>query len=93
MTRPMPGPAEHDRMSWPHVGAPTSCDLCAALRWPDDKHLTHAECAAEYWQASYHLARPLAANTFVPTPEWDRTRQEAATWFRFATTPHEGSPQ
>ena len=93
MSRPMPGPPEHDRMSWPHVGAPTSCDLCAALRWPDDKHLTQAECAAEYWRSSYHLARPLAANTFVPTPEWDRTQQEAATWHRFATHPHGGSPQ
>ena len=52
------------------------------------KKLTDAECAAEYWRAYYLLARPLAANASVPTPEWDRALQEATTWQRFATQPH-----
>ena len=52
------------------------------------KKLTDAECAAEYWRAYYLLARPLAANASVPTPEWDRALQEATTWQRFAIQPH-----
>lgn len=80
-------------MSWPHVGAPTSCDLCAALRWPDDKHLTDAECAAEYWRAEGDHC--LASEGY--DIEWfsgDLLRDEDiacdvhATWHRFATRPH-----
>lgn len=59
-----------------------------------DKRLTDAECAAEYWRASYRLARPLAANTFVATSDWVRPLQESDTWHRFAAHPHalEDSP-
>ena len=53
-----------------------------------DKRLTDAECAAEYWRASYHLDIPLATRTFVLTPEWVRDLYRTTTLHRFATRPH-----
>lgn len=90
MSRPMPGPPEHDRMSWPHVGAPTSCKLCAALRWPDDKHLTDAECAAEYWRAASDFRDRLRHGRAGDdlNPEWGRR----LIWHRFATRPNALEP-
>lgn len=99
MTRPMPGPpggfTDRARLNYALLGKQITYeqyqafgDALARAFTARPKRLTDAECAAHYWQASYHLARPLAANTFVPTPEWDRTRQEVTTWHRFATRPH-----
>ena len=83
MTRPMPGPPEHDHMSWPHVGAPTSCDLCADLCWPADKHLTHVECSAHYWQAKSALG---SIEAVLVSPALLKSR--IRTWRRFMDTTH-----
>ena len=89
MTRPMPGPPEKYQLLGPMV-----------IVWEggngyyyhpslmDDKRLTDAECAAEYWRASYHLDIPLATRTFVLTPEWVRDLYRTTTLHRFATRPH-----
>ena len=105
MSRPMPGPPEHDRMSWPHVGAPTSCELCAALRWPEDKHLTDAECAAEYWRAlrddeweDHDMDDGYGPPNMDPWGKewWPRdalnNERRLATWHRFATRPNALEP-
>ena len=83
MTRPMPGPPEHDPRSWPHVGAPTSCDLCADLCWPADNHLTHVECAAHFWQAQSALG---AIEAVLVSPALIKSR--IRTWRRFMDTTH-----
>lgn len=89
MTRPMPGPPEKYQLLGPMV-----------IVWEggsgyyyhpglmDAKRLTDAECAAEYWRASYHLDIPLATRTFVLTPEWVRDLYRTTTLHRFATHPH-----
>ena len=57
MTRPMPGPPEHDLDTREHDGNPAEwCTRCHLINMPDiwapaPKRLTDAECAAEYWRA------------------------------------------
>ena len=102
MTRPMPGPPEDCycrdgnatcddcetygyRYSW---GLCPGCHLHNGRDLGAHKHLKDAECAAEYWRASYHLDIPLATRTFVLTPEWVRDLYRTTTLHRFATRPH-----
>ena len=58
MTRPMPGPSEHDPAAFPHVDprrTDAECALCISevdpAPWALSKRLTDAEAAAEYWRA------------------------------------------
>lgn len=89
MTRPMPGPHEHPWTSWYYA-----CTACSGMWEHGDecirllKHLSDAECAAEYWRALCDVDRPLAAGRFIPSADWNRDVEEAATWRRFATYPH-----
>jgi len=65
-------------MSWPHVGAPKSCDLCVALRRPGNKHLTYVDCAAHFWQAKSDLG---AIEAVLVSPGLIKSR--IRTWRRF----------
>lgn len=47
------------------------------------KHLTDAECAAEFWKAT--LSRPVLRAGVLDHSEAGR---RAVTWHRFATLPH-----
>lgn len=84
MTRPMPGPPKCDPTAWPHVTGTDAyrrgwCHVHAKGAYGPDKHLTDAECAAEYWRAGW-----IADHDFHDEHEAD----EASTWHRFATHPH-----
>ena len=68
MTRPMPGPPEHDVRAFPHrsphqAGSIAPCDLCIGEMYPESftKRLTDAECAAHRWQAASTLGLALYA--------------------------------
>ena len=79
MTRPMPGPPEDWWYCTPPHGEPGLCtsDMDPAEYMPfthlQRKHLTDAECAAEFWRAEGDHC--LASDVH-------------ATWHRFATRPH-----
>ena len=102
MTRPMPGPPEDCYCRFGNAtcqecetrGYPYSWGLCPGCELHNGrdlgayKRLKDVECAAEYWRAAYQLARPLAANTFVTTSEWERALQESDTWHRLSAYPH-----
>lgn len=91
MTRPMPEPPEYVesgllgdwdregrwRNNWNLYWADGSAEYGVWER--PDKHLTDAECAAEYWRAGW-----VASLDFHDEREAD----EASTWHRFATHPH-----
>ena len=47
------------------------------------KHLTDAECAAEYWRAEHHYLRFEDGD-----PGQYKAVTQAETWHRFATQPH-----
>ena len=53
-----------------------------------DKHLTDAECAAEYWRASWLFASTQKPAMGYQTPGWGRINQQLDIWHRFATHPH-----
>lgn len=94
MTRPMPGPPDCYDIDWDptwgmvRVHCPGKWTRAFNHAELDKKRLTDAECAAEYWRASYHLDIPLATRTFVLTPEWVRDLNRTTTLRRFATRPH-----
>lgn len=78
---------EEECPSCPVHAVPTK-RLTTYRKCSEPKRLTDAECAAEYWRASYHLDIPLATRTFVLTPEWVRDLYRTTTLHRFATRPH-----
>ena len=97
--RPMPGPpggfTDRARLNYALLGKQITYeqyqefgDALTRAFTAKKKHLTDAECAAEYWRASYHLDIPLATRTFVLTPEWVRDLYRTTTLHRFATRPH-----
>ena len=99
MTRPMPGPpggfTDRARLNYALLGKQITYeqyqefgDALTRAFTARPKRLTDAECAAEYWRASYHLDIPLATRTFVLTPEWVRDLYRTTTLHRFATRPH-----
>jgi len=57
-----------------------------------DKHLTDAECAAEYWRAMWDLAILIAADAGYNATGPERQRRAVIAWGevanRFASTPH-----
>ena len=93
MTRPMPGPLEHNRYAQPHTWfADEVCALCRSLgrgyTW--GKRLTDAECAAEYWRAEVGFMA-LDKVLRVGWSNRDPVANEAAradTWKRFMDAPH-----
>lgn len=87
MTRPMPGPPEHDFDSRDHDGDPDECCwICHYINVSDywaapHRRLTDAECAAEYWRAMFDAE--------YETPHgYERQIVIVRTWHRFATRPH-----
>lgn len=97
MTRPMPGPPEclppvHD-LSRPPAGPDGKYDWDTWRRWREqddwewriiqDKRLTDAECAAEYWREVAHLY-----GSPPHSSEMLRVRETKRIWARFATRPH-----
>ena len=102
MSRPMPGPPEHDRYARPHrTFAEDYCYACWAPGWVPPKHLTDAEAAAEYWRAlrddeweDYDMLDGYGPPNIDPwgKERWSRdglaNEARLATWHRFATLPH-----
>ena len=84
MKRPMPGPPDksmhdpHKRRGIIHRSCPWCKPFCAP-----SKHLTDAECAAEYWRTKADLAT-IEAVLVSPAAMNARGR----VWHRFATHPH-----
>ena len=91
MTRPMPGPPEHDLDTRDHDGSPDEwCRVCYYTHLPDcwappPKRLTDSECAAEYWRAAFN--RCAAGHSRDLAFMADRQRH-VDTWHRFAAHPH-----
>ena len=89
MTRPMPGPPEHDRDTRDHGGNPDECCwVCYYVHLPDPlaappKRLTHVECAAHYWQAKSALG---SIEAVLVSPALLKSRIRV--WDRFTNTPH-----
>jgi len=99
MTRPMPGPPEHDVRAFPHRSPHEAfsvipCAVCIGEMYPESfmKRLTDAECAAEYWRAE---AKMLYFDPHCESEAWSAAVTEERTWHRFATHPHasQGDPQ
>lgn len=66
------------------------CLACAGDSEPDltaQKHLTDAECAAEYWRAEADEQINLSTNE-DDAGAVDAYRHLRTTWHRFATHPH-----
>ena len=93
MTHPMPGPPEHVLDTRDHGGNPAEwCWVCYYVHLSDywaapPKHLTDAECAAEYWRAALE-ATSSALNNCPECPGCQSMEAEELTWHRFATHPH-----
>ena len=102
MTRPMPGPPEDCycrdgnatcddcetygyRYSW---GLCPGCHLHNGRNLGAHKRLKDAECAAEYWRASWLFASTKKPAMGYQTPGWGRINQQLDIWHRFATHPH-----
>lgn len=94
MTRPMPGPpaeVPHDPGVYPHGSATDYAHYCPGCAAEDDarpaesKHLSDAECAAEYWRAE---ASVLYFDPHCESEAWSAAVTEEHTWHRFATHPH-----
>lgn len=92
MTRPMPGPpaeVPHDPDVYPHGSATDYAHYCPGCAAEDDerpaepKHLTDAECAAEYWRAE---AAYWTAQAMERSPH--HAAFEADVFERFAAYPH-----
>ena len=72
------------------------CLACAGDGEPDltaQKHLTDAECAAEYWRAkastlSSHFNDHTLREAFKRGDYQFQSGKELRTWHRFATHPH-----
>ena len=97
MTRPMPGPPEHDRYARPHrTFAEDYCYACWAPGWVPPKRLADAEAAAEYWRAEAEEADARGRSWFYEDPATVNAERvkaslaanRARTWHRFATLPH-----
>ena len=111
MTRPMPGPpggfTDRARLNWALIGKQITYEqyqefdnalTMASTAKP--KHLTDAECAAEYWRArfdceDYTLSDGYGDGTRAPWSGalwWPRdamnNERRLATWHRFSTLPH-----
>lgn len=85
----------HERVEDVYVRADQVCFTPEAFKvLPRRKHLTDAECAAEYWRAEID-ANGDWERTY-PThdedhPLWERyltSSKQSSVWHRFATTPH-----
>ena len=91
MSRPMPGPRQHDLDRHPHTadGNPEMmCGLCwlAELGTPDPhrKHLTDTECAAHAWQSALGWMRAdIGRGMGFPSDE-----MKYEIWRRFSILPH-----
>lgn len=102
MTRPMPGPPECLPTGFPHDGAAINapgCLLHARSYHANSKRLKDSECADEHRRAcqDHALAEKYKRFSFSVRPERSddpdrfgihRKFLDAATWHRFAHTPH-----
>lgn len=73
------------------------CPACIeSMRLRDNpKHLTDAECAAEYWHAAYYSVQPFFASMVGDLEVTDEVNEavqrqatEARIWRRFHDNPH-----
>ena len=98
MTRPMPGPPEDWWYCTPPHGEPGLCtsDMDPAEYMPfthlQHKRLTDAECYDE-WEAAEEdawdaLADHIRGDKQGHAARFDRAKNAALTWARFATHPH-----
>lgn len=94
MNRPMPGPpggfTDYARLNWALLGKQITygqyqefgAELTRAFTGRR-KHLTDAECAAEYWRAMHNVLRYEDGD-----PGQNVAIRRADTWHRFAAHPH-----
>ena len=76
-------PCRCDKTDEPHYAEQGGLMRYVADNAAYSKHLTDAECAAEYWRAEHHYLRFDDGD-----PGQYKAVTQAETWHRFATQPH-----